>query len=143
MRSSASDWSMIVKSARQAGGLAEAAEQPVRGGVEGAAVHGAARAPDEALGAAEHLLRGTPRERQEEDAFRADPRLEQVRDAVHQRARLARAGSGDDQQRSVGVRRRLQLRRIQLGGEVRRAPRLDFANAGRVDARAVLHEIRI
>ena len=72
-----------------------------------------------------------------------DAALEQVRDAIDERARLAGARAGDDQQRAVRVRSRLQLRRIQLGGEVRRALRLDLAEAGRVDAGVLVHEIRI
>ena len=89
---------------RESRRLSEPAQQPVRGRVEGPAVHGAARAPDQPFGAAEHLLRGATREREEQDALRTDAALEQVRDAIHERAGLARPRARDDQQRAVRVR---------------------------------------
>ena len=48
------------------------------------------------------------------DAVRAD----QMRDAVGENARLARAGSGDDEQRPVDVEDGLALGRVQAGEEV-------------------------
>ena len=128
---------------RETGRLSKAAEETVRCGVKGAAVHGAAGAAHEAFGAAEHFLGGPPREGQEKNPLGADSILEQVCDAIHERARFSRARARDDQQRPVCVRSRLSFRRVEIRGEIGRAPGLDFADAGRVDARVVMHEIRI
>ena len=50
--------------------------------------------------AVEHLAGGLVREGEEEDVARVDALLEQVGDAIGEGARLARAGPGDDEQRS-------------------------------------------
>ena len=101
----------------EAGGGSVAAEQPVRGGVKGPAVHARARAADQPLGAREHLLRGAAREGEEQDALGRHAALDQVRDAVDERPRLARAGAGDDEQRTV-AKLRGRLFGVELGGEV-------------------------
>jgi hypothetical protein len=64
-----------------------------RGGVEGAGL----RAVDaEATQAGAHLAGGARRERHREDLTGGDvPRLDEVRDAVHDRAGLAGAGAGE------------------------------------------------
>ena len=85
---------------RQAGGAAELAQEPVADRVEGAAVHARARGPDEPLGAREHLAGGAAGEGEQEDALGRDASLDEVRDAVDERARLAGARAGDDQQRA-------------------------------------------
>ncbi len=84
------------------------------GGVERHHPHRARGAADEQLDALAHLLRGLVGERDREDLRRA--RLagaQQVRDPVREHARLARAGAGQDQQRTLAVRHRLPLRRVQ------------------------------
>ena len=67
--------------------------------------------------AIEHLPRGLVRESEQQDIARVDPVLEQISDAISQRARLPAARAGDDQQRTRrrGHRRELlliQLRRV-------------------------------
>ena len=58
-------------------------------------------APDEPLGAGEHLLRGAAGEGEQEDALGRDAALDEVRDPVDERARLAGARAGDDEQGPV------------------------------------------
>ncbi len=62
----------------------------------------------------QHLLGRLPRERQQQDAPRRHAGLDQPRDAVHQRPRLAAAGAGDDEHRAVERGRRVVLRFVQL-----------------------------
>ena len=62
----------------------------------------AARREDR-LDAAQHLGGGAAREREQQDAPRVGAALDEVGDAVHERGRLAGAGAGDDEQRSVAV----------------------------------------
>ena len=55
----------------------------------------------------------------------ATPAVDQVRDAVREHARLARAGAGDDEQRPLGVLDRFTLLRVErveqcVGGGARR-----------------------
>ena len=83
---------------------------------------------DERLDAARHLARGAVRERQEEDGGRVDTVLDEARDAVHERARLARAGARDDERRAVGREHDGLLLLVQLAPVVdavafRRVPR--------------------
>ena len=63
-----------------------------------------------------HLAGGLVREGDREDLvrFRAD-RVDQVRDAVGQDARLPRAGAGDDKQRSFRGEHGLALGRVEVG----------------------------
>ena len=93
----------MVKSPRDAGRGPKAAQEPVRGGVEGPAVHLRGWLPDEALGAREHFLGGAAREGEQEDPLRRDAAVDQVGDAVDQRSRLSRSGAGDDEERSVSA----------------------------------------
>ena len=51
----------------------------------------------------------------------ADAALDEVGDAVDERAGLAGAGAGDDEQRAVAVRRGRGLLGVELRGEVARA----------------------
>jgi hypothetical protein len=73
--------------------------QPYRG-------HRGARPPSpqglahDAFGAADHLQRRAPREGQQQDPGGIDTLEDQMGDAVGQRVGLARARTGDDQQRS-------------------------------------------
>ena len=62
-----------------------------------------------------HLARGLVRERDREDLLGLDPvRVDQVRDAVREDARLARARAGDDEQRPLGREHGLPLGRVQV-----------------------------
>ena len=59
----------------------------------------------EAMSALEHLPRGAVRERQQEDALRRNAVLDEVGDAVDERAGLARARRREDEHRAVRRRR--------------------------------------
>ena len=61
----------------------------------------AERAMQKLPGPALHFRRRPARERQQQDALRIGAAADQVRDAVGERVGLARAGAGDDQQRSA------------------------------------------
>ena len=89
-------------------GRTPAAEELVADRVEGAAPD-ARHAGDDALRAFEHLARGAVREREQQDALRRHALLHQIRHAVHERARLARAGGRQHEHRPVRRRRRRAL----------------------------------
>ena len=67
----------------------------------------------------EHLAGGAAREGEQEDPLRRDAALDEVRDAVDERARLARARAGDDEQRPVAERDGARLLRVERVGERR------------------------
>jgi hypothetical protein len=74
--------------------------------------------------AIEHFARGFVREREQQNVSRIDPVLEQVRHAIGEGARFARARAGDhqDRPRRSGHRRELlfiQLRRVIDVGKLR------------------------
>ena len=73
---------------------------------------------DEGLGPLAHLARGAVREGQQEDAVRRDAALDQVGDAVDERAGLAGAGRREHEQRPVAGRRRRALFGIEEFREV-------------------------
>ena len=123
----------------EAGRRAELSEQAMPDGVKGAAVHPRAGGADESLGAGEHLAGGAAREGEEEDALRRDAALDQVRDAVDERARLARAGAGDDEQRPVAEGDGALLLRVERGGERRLVRGGKLSRARAVEARLVRH----
>ena len=76
-----------------------------------------ATGPDQRLDALAHLVGGLVGERDGEDAERADALLlDEVGDAMGEHPGLARAGAGDDQQRSLGVHDRVELVGVELGG---------------------------
>ena len=89
---------------REAGLVSKAgpvlAQEPRADMVESAAPH-AAHSGNERLGALEHLPRGAVRERQQEDALRRNAVLDEVGDAVDERAGLARAGCGEHEHGAV------------------------------------------
>ena len=93
-----------------------AAEDAAARGVEG-------QDPDRACDAAEHVLeplahlpRGLVRERDREDLLRLDAdRVDQVRDAVREDARLPGARARDDEHRPFRVEDGLPLRGIEVG----------------------------
>ena len=68
--------------------------------------------------ALKHLLRGAVGEREEKDAFRRHALLHQVGDAVHERARLARAGRRQHKERTVRRRRRRTLLGVENLAEI-------------------------
>ena len=102
----------------QAGSRSEASQQPMSGRVECPAVHVPAGAPDEPLGARQHLVSGASGERQEENPLRPHTAIHEVGHAIHKRARLAAPGARDDQQRAVPMRRRRELVRVKLRREI-------------------------
>ncbi len=90
------------------------AQHPRAGRVERHHPHSARGAAEEQLDPLAHLLRGLVRERDREDLVR--PRaaaVDQVREAVREDARLARAGAGEDEQRALAVRDGGLLRRVE------------------------------
>ena len=120
--------------AREAGGRSELPEQTVARRVERPALHARRRGADEPLGAREHLVRGAAREREEQNPLGRNAALDQVGDAIDERARLAGSGAGDDEQRPFFVRGGRPLFGVQLRGDVASRFR-DDAIAGRVDLR--------
>ena len=96
--------------------------QQTRGdGVEGAAPDAggdAARADpagrEERFDAAQHLGGGAAREGEQQDAPRVGAPADQVRHAVHEGRRLAGTGAGEDEQRSIAVRRGGELVGVEL-----------------------------
>ena len=93
-------------------GTPPAAEELVADRVERAAPD-AGHAGDDALGALKHLVRGAVREREQQDALGRHALLHQIRHAVHERARLARAGGRQHENRPVAGRRRRALLRVE------------------------------
>ena len=112
------------------------------GPVKRSAVHAPAARADEAFRAREHLLRGAAREGQQEDALGARAAIDQVRDAIDERACFSRAGSGHDQERPVAVRGGGELLGVQLGRVVA-GLRSVVMLAGRVDAWLLGHRAGI
>ena len=96
--------------------------------MERAAAHALAAAVEQERGAAEHLAGGAARERQQQDALRRRPRLDEVGHAVDERPRLPRPRARHDQHRPVARRRRGVLllverarvvdRQVRRGGEL-------------------------
>ena len=84
--------------------------------MEGAARDCARAISDELLCPPQHLLRGAPRERQQQDRAGRHAALDQPRDAIDQRASLARSRARHDQQRAVAMRHGGELRGIQQLG---------------------------
>ena len=82
IRSSASPWSMIVKSFAHASGGPKAAQQPVRRCRGTSPVDPATRAADQPLGPREHFLGGAPRECEQEYPLRPNASVDEVGDPV-------------------------------------------------------------
>ena len=94
--------------------LAVLAEDPGAERVERAGLDVAALLADQADDPLAELGRGAVGERDREDPPRGDPvHADEVRDPVGQHAGLARAGAGEDQQRSLGRRDRARLLRVE------------------------------
>ena len=95
---------------------AELAQRQVGEGMKGAAGHRARAIAHQVLDPPQHLLRRAPGEGQQQDRARRDAAFDEPRDAVNQRAGLARAGAGDHQDRAVAMGYGGELRGIeQLG----------------------------
>jgi hypothetical protein len=108
-------------------------------GVKGATVHPRARGADQALGAGEHLSGGAAREGEEEDPLCRDAALDQVRDTVDERARLPRAGAGDDEERPVAERDGALLLRVERVDERRLVAGRKLPLARAIQTRLVGH----
>lgn len=96
----------------EASGRAEAAEQPVCRGVEGASVDLARGVAGQSGGAFQHFAGGAAGEGQEQDPFRPGASLDQVGYPQHQGTCFPGAGSGDYKERAVAERRCCQLFRV-------------------------------
>src|SRR6266851_10507340 len=96
--------------------------------MEGAARNFAGALANELLDPLKHLLRRAPRKREKQYRAGRDTTLDKPRDAINQRARLARPGAGDDQQWTIAMRHGGKLRGVQdlgvLDPEVRLVGRL-------------------
>ncbi|MCU1492366.1 MAG: hypothetical protein JWO62_130 [Acidimicrobiaceae bacterium] len=81
--------------------LRPGAHKLVGDGVEGPTAEPSAevRPPREGRGPGEHVVGGTSREGEEQDALGRHPPFEQARDACGEGARLAGACPGDDDER--------------------------------------------
>ncbi len=123
----------------KAGRGAELTQKPVAGCVKRPAVDTRACGPDEPLGTREHLVRGAPRERQQENTIRTNASPDQVGDTVHKCSRLTRAGACNDEERTIGMRGGGGLFPIQLGRECLVIGRRAIALARTVDAGDVRH----
>ncbi len=86
--------------AREADGLAVHAERAMADAVKCAAPEATRLEPGELVDAMEHFLRGLVGEREEENFTGADALGEEVGDAVGERAGLAGAGAGEDEERA-------------------------------------------
>ena len=92
------------------------AQDPAAGGVEGEDPDRARDAAEQVLEPLAHLPRRLVRERDRQDLVRLHAAGgDQVRDAVGQHARLARARAGDHEQRPLGGEDRLALGVVQIG----------------------------
>ena len=90
------------------------AQHPIPDRVKGSAPESARVHRQKIRHAIEHLPRGFVRESEQQDIARIDAVLEQIGDAIGQRARLAAARAGDHQQRPRRRRHRRELLLIQL-----------------------------
>src|SRR6266436_8171648 len=81
--------------------------------MKGAARNLAGALANELLDPLEHLLRRAPRKCKQQYRARRDATLDKPRDAIDQRARLARPGAGDDQQWTIAMRHGGKLRGVQ------------------------------
>ncbi len=69
---------------------------------------------EEPLDTREHLVRSLIREREEEDLLRKHTGIEEVRDAIHDRPRLARPRSSEHEARAVPVEDGVELLGVQF-----------------------------
>ena len=116
-RSFWSSRSMMVKPLEITEGAAVPAQHPIADRMKRAAPEPAGIDRQKVGDAVEHLARGFVGEGEQQDVARIDAVLEQVGDAIGERARLAGAGAGDDEQRARrrrhgGVLLLVQLARV-------------------------------
>src|SRR5260370_30287982 len=71
--------------------------------MEGATRDFAGALANELLDPLKHLLRRPPRKREQQYRAGRNAALDKPRDAINQRARLARPGAGDDQQWTIAM----------------------------------------
>ena len=90
------------------------AQHPIADRVKCAAPNPAGIDRQQIRDAIEHLPRGLVREREQQNISRIDSVLEQIRDAISERARFSRARAGDDEQRPGRRRHSRELLLIQL-----------------------------
>ena len=95
--------------------------------------------PDEPLGAREHLAGGAAGEREQEDALGGDASLDEERDPVDERAGLARARAGDDEQGRVAEGDGARLIGVERRDEVVLVVRGQVPRARAIQARLVGH----
>jgi hypothetical protein len=81
--------------------------------MEGAARDFSRALANELLDALEHLLCRPPRKRKQQYRTGRDTTLDKPRDAINERARLARPGAGDDQQWTIAMSHGGELRGVQ------------------------------
>ena len=94
--------------------LGVVAEQAIADRVERAAPDATGIDGDELLDAAQHLAGSLVGEGQQQDVLRIDAILDEPRHAVGEGARLAAAGAGDDQQRSLAGHHHFELLGVEL-----------------------------
>ena len=82
--------------------------------MEGPTVDALAIAADQPLRPRQHLLRCPPGEGEQQNSLRLHAALDQVRDAIHERARLASAGTSDNEKWPITVNSCGRLFRIEL-----------------------------
>ena len=92
---------------------AEAPQHQIGERMERAAGHRPRAIADQLLHPAQHLLRRAPGESQQQDRSGRHAALDQPGDPINQRAGLARARSGDHQQRALAMPDGFELRRVQ------------------------------
>jgi len=93
---------------------AELPQHQVGERMKGSARDLVAAAIDKQTGAPQHLLRGPAGECQQQDRTGIDADIDEMGNAIDQRAGLAGAGAGDNQQRSLDRRGRLVLSGVEL-----------------------------
>ena len=98
----------------EAEAASEAAQQPVADRVERSSHQPSHVHAQQGLDAPQHFARGPVRERQQEDAGRVVPGLDEARDAVDERPRLARTRPRDDQDRTAALEHDLPLLVVEL-----------------------------
>jgi hypothetical protein len=108
--------------------------------MEGPTMHSCAAWPDEALGAGEHLAGGAAGEGEQEDALGGDPSLDEIRDPVDERAGLAGACAGDDEQGRVAEGDSARLIRIERCGEAVLVGGGQIPRTRAIQTRLVVHE---
>ena len=90
------------------------------GSVKRSTMHSPASRSHETLGAAEHLLRRAPRERQKKNALGTNAALDQMCDTIDERSRFSCSSARNDEERAVAMCGCGQLLVVQIGGKITR-----------------------